>query len=72
MEREGQAACGDRVKLREDSLSTMSGFVYYYTIIPAVAMSNNTKDRLKALTGTVVDVTEQDGVYTVYVETDEP
>lgn len=68
MEREGLVKPGDHVKLKEDMLSTMAGLMYYYTIIPAVAMSNNTKKRLNTLEGTVLNVVNQDSVFTVTVE----
>lgn len=71
MEREGLVKPGDSVKLKEDTLSTMSGLMYYYTIIPAVAMSNNTKKRLDVFAGTVVSVDNQDSVFTVTVEIDD-
>ena len=43
MEREGLVKPGDRVELKEDRASTMSGMMYYYTIKDAIAMSSNLK-----------------------------
>lgn len=40
MEREGLVKPGDRVELKEDRASTMSGMMYYYTIKDAIAMSS--------------------------------
>lgn len=68
MEREGLVSPGDQVELKEDTLSTMAGLMYYYTIVPAVAMSNNTKKRLSVLKGTVLNVVNQDSVFTVTVD----
>ena len=52
MEREGLVKEGDRVELKEDCASTMSGQMYYYTIKDAIAMSSNLKRPLKKLSGT--------------------
>lgn len=68
MEREGLVSPGDQVELKEDTLSTMAGLMYYYTIVPAAAMSNNTKKRLNILKGTVTNVVNQDSVFTVTVD----
>ena len=68
MERPGLVKPGDHVDLKEDVANTMAGIMYYYTIREAVAMSNNTKQRLKNLEGTVTDVIEEEGIYTVWVE----
>ena len=53
MSREGLMEVGDTVTLAESTLSTLAGTVYYYTIVPALAMSNNTQKRLKTLAGTI-------------------
>lgn len=71
MERPGLVKPGDHVELKEDIANTMAGIMYYYTIREAVAMSNNTKQRLKSLEGTVTEVIEEESVYTVWVEIDE-
>ena len=71
MERAGLIQEGDRVRLKEDTASTMSGLMYYYTIREAVAMSNNTKQRLKTLEGTVRSIRQEEGYWTVTVEINE-
>jgi len=67
MERAGLVKEGDSVELKEDVASTMSGVIYYYTIKPAVAMSNNIKTRLPNLQGTVKSVVREEGAFTVTV-----
>ena len=69
MERAGLVQAGDHVELKEDSVSTMAGVMYYYTIKEAVAMSNNTKERLTCLEGMVQRVEEKEGCWTVTVTT---
>ena len=71
MERAGLIQVGDRVSLKEDSLSTMAGIIYYYTIRDAVAMSNNTKKRLSSLEGTVRSVEAKESYWTVTVDVEE-
>lgn len=71
MERAGLIQAGDRVSLKEDSLSTMAGIIYYYTIRDAVAMSNNTKKRLSSLEGTVRSVEAKESYWTVTVDVEE-
>ena len=71
MERAGLIQAGDRVSLKEDSLSTMAGIIYYYTIRDAVAMSNNTKKRLSSLEGTVRSVEANESYWTVTVDVEE-
>lgn len=68
MERPGLVKPGDSVELKEDVANTMAGIMYYYTIREAIAMSNNTKQRLKNLTGVVTEVLEEEGIFTVWVE----
>ena len=68
MERPGLVKPGDHVELKEDVANTMAGIMYYYTIREAVAMSNITKQRLKCLEGTVSEVLEEEGIFTVWVE----
>ena len=72
MERAGLIQEGDKVQLKEDTSSTMAGIMYYYTIREAVAMSNNTKERLKALEGTVSRIEASESYWTVTVEVEEP
>ena len=71
MERTGLVKEGDKVELKEDVASTMSGVIYYYTIKPAIAMSNNIKERLSSLHGIVKSVVSEEGVYTVTVIIDD-
>lgn len=72
MSREGLMQVGDTVSLSESTLSTLAGTVYYYTIIPALAMSNNTPKRLKNLTGTVTAVIPYGSEWTVTLAIEEP
>ncbi|MBS6397058.1 MAG: hypothetical protein KH452_07900 [Clostridiales bacterium] len=71
MERAGLIQVGDHVRLKEDASSTMAGIMFYYTIRDAVAMSNNTKERLHNLEGTVSAIDEKESYWTVTVEVDE-
>ncbi len=72
MERQGLLKAGDEVELRESTLQTLAGTMYYYTIEPALAMSNNTPKRLRVRKGTVLSVEEEESVYTVTAVFDEP
>lgn len=58
MERPGLLNVGDEVKVDESKLQTLQGIVYYYTIVPALAMSNNipAKDKLKVFSGKVTNI----------------
>lgn len=67
MERPGLVKAGDAVTLSESILKTLSGTMYYYTINDAIAMSNNTPERLSKLSGTVKEVREEESVFTVVV-----
>ena len=71
MERAGLIQVGDRVRLKEDTSSTMAGTIYYYTIRDAVAMANNTKKRLRNLEGTVRSIEAKESYWTVTVEVEE-
>ena len=71
MGRAGLIQVGDRVRLKEDTSSTMAGTIYYYTIRDAVAMSNNTKKRLRNLEGTVRSIEAKESYWTVTVEVEE-
>lgn len=71
MERAGLIQAGDPVELKEDTASTMAGIMYYYTIRDAVAMSNNTKTRLKSLEGTVSGIEARESYWTVTVQIEE-
>lgn len=72
MERAGLIQEGDTVRLKEDTLSTMAGIMYYYTIREAVAMSNNTRKRLRSLEGTVSAIESSGSYWTVTVDVEEP
>lgn len=72
MSREGLMQVGDVMQLAESTLSTLAGTVYYYTIIPALAMSNNTPKRLKNLRGTVTDIVPYGSEWTVTLDIEEP
>ena len=69
MEREGLVEPGQSIQVTEGILPS----AYYYTIVPAVAMSGNIpfRDRLKSKSGTVVSVEENTRGYYVTVEFDE-
>lgn len=58
MERPGLLHIGDDIEVEESKLQTLQGVIYYYTIIPAIAMSNNipAKDKLLSFRGKVVDI----------------
>lgn len=69
MERQGLLEIGQEVTVTESALPTS----YYYTIIPAVAMSKNYQayERLKSTTGIVLEINQTPrGFYTI-VEFDE-
>lgn len=71
MERAGLIQAGDKVSLKEDTSSTMAGVMYYYSIRDAVAMSNNTKQRLRNLEGTVSKIEAKESYWTVTVDIEE-
>ncbi len=72
MSREGLMEVGDTVTLAESTLSTLAGTMYYYTIVPALAMSNNTQKRLKTLAGTVTNIVPYGSEWTVTLAIEEP
>lgn len=67
MTRPGLVAKGDSVEISESILNTLEGTMYYYTIEPALAMSNNTPERLEKQTGVVKEVLEYGSEWTVVV-----
>ena len=69
MEREGLVEVGQKVSVTEGVLPS----AYYYTIIPAVAMSGNIpfSERLEFRDGVVKDVVENEKGFYVIVEFDE-
>lgn len=71
MERAGLIQEGDKVQLKEDASSTMAGIMYYYTIREAIAMSNNTKERLGSLEGVVSRIEASESYWTVTVDVEE-
>ncbi len=67
MERPGLLKAGDEVEMTESRLNTLSGTMYYYTIEPALAMSDNipAAERLSSLKAVVKEVVEAKSVFTV-------
>ena len=69
MERPGLVKDGERVTITEGVLPSS----YYYTIVPAVAMSANysLRERLKSREGIVKEIRENEKGFFVVVEFDE-
>ena len=69
MERYGLLKVGQEITVVESVLPTS----YYYTIIPAIAMSKNyqTYERLKSTKGTVREINQTSKGYYTVVEFDE-
>lgn len=69
MERQGLIEVGQKIEITEGIV----GANYYYTIIPAVAMSGNFRynERLTSRSGLVKDIQQTDRGYFVIVEFDE-
>ncbi|MBR6229971.1 MAG: hypothetical protein IKQ97_09560 [Eubacterium sp.] len=69
MERPGLVKDGDRVEITEGVLPSS----FYYTIVPAVAMSANygLRERLKSREGIVKEIRENEKGFFVVVEFDE-
>ena len=70
MERPGLLKEGDAVEMSESKLSTLAGTIYYYTIEPALAMSDNipAQERLTSLRAVVKEIRVENSVYTVVAE----
>ena len=70
MERENLVKAGDKVKIVEGVLPSS----WYYTIVPAVAMSRNYKfaERIRSREGIVESVDKTERGYFVKVRFDEP
>lgn len=73
MERPGLLHEGDLIEVEESRLQTLQGVVYYYTIIPALAMSNNipARDKLKHFSGKVTDIRQTESASFVTAEFEE-
>ena len=73
MERPGLLNVGDEIDVEESQLRTLQGTVYYYTIYPALAMSNNipARNKLKNFHGKVVDIKATESAAFVYGEFEE-
>ncbi len=73
MEREGLLKVGDEVDVEEEKLLTLQGMMVYYTIIPALAMSNNIPQSraLKNFHGKVISIEPSGSAYFVNVEFEE-
>lgn len=69
MEREGLVEPGQQIRVVEGILPS----AYYYTIVPAVAMSGNIpfSERLESREGIVKDIVENEKGFYVVVEFDE-
>ncbi len=69
MEREGLVTIGQEIEVQEGTLP----YSWYYTIIPAVAMSANygSRERLKNFHGTVKEIRQDESGYTVVASFDE-
>lgn len=72
MERPGLLEVGDVVEVEESQLVTLQGVICYYTIIPALAMSNNIpyRERLTNYKGTVLSIQPQGSAFFVIVRFD--
>ena len=73
MERPGLLNVGDEIDVEESQLQTLQGIIYYYTIYPALAMSNNipARNKLKNFHGKVVDIKATESAAFVYGEFEE-
>lgn len=73
MERPGLLHVGDNIEVDVSQLQTLQGTMYYYTIKPALAMSNNipARQKLNNLSGKVVKIDETESASFVYAEFEE-
>lgn len=73
MERPDLLQVGDEIEVEESQLVTLQGVVCYYTIIPALAMSNNIpyRERLKNFKGKIVSIKPSGSAFFVLAEFDE-
>lgn len=73
MERPGLLNVGDEIEVDVSQLQTLQGVMYYYTIKPALAMSNNipARQKLKNLTGKVVKINETESASFIFAEFEE-
>lgn len=73
MERPDLLHVGDEIEVEESQVVTLQGIVCYYTIIPALAMSNNIpyKNRLNSFKGKVIEIKPSGSAFFVMVEFDE-
>lgn len=73
MERPGLLKVGQEIEVEESKLQTLQGVVYYYTIIPALAMSNNipARNKLNTFSGMVKDIRETESASFIMAEFDE-
>ncbi len=73
MERPGLLNVGDNIEVEELKLQTLQGTVYYYTIIPALAMSNNipARNKLNHFQGVVTDIRKTESASFVTAEFEE-
>ncbi len=70
MERPGLLKPGDRFEMSESRLNTLAGTMYYYTIEPALAMSDNipAAQRLTCMEAAVREIREENSVFTVIAD----
>lgn len=69
---EEELLIGTEVTLYEAELRTLAGIMYYYTIEPALAMSNNTPKKLHNRNGIVTAIREDKSEWIVTVTIEEP
>ena len=63
---------GDKVEFYESVLRTLAGVMYYYTVEPALAMSNNTNKRVFSREGVISDIREDGSEWIITVDVNEP